>query len=306
MLDPGHPLTARVAVNQYWQRYFGTGLVKTAEEFGSQGEWPSHPDLLDWLATEFVQSGWNIRALQRLIVLSATYRQDSVISREALEKDPENRLFTRGPRFRVDAEGVRDIAMAVSGLLNPKIGGPSVFPYQPPGLWGQVSFEGTRDYVPSEGGDNYRRGLYTYWRRSIPYASFTIFDAPTRETCTVRRPRTNTPLQALNLLNDPVYVEAARALGQRVLAKGGATLEERIVYAFRVCLGRSPSDPERALMGAAFRREMANFAGNREAANRLIHVGASRPPVDVDIAELAAWTVLGSTLLNLDEAITKG
>lgn len=306
LLDPDHPLTARVAVNQYWQKYFGTGIVKTAEEFGSQGDWPSHPDLLDWLATEFIGSGWNIKALQRRIVLSATYRQDSVVSREALEKDPENRLFTRGPRFRVDAEGVRDIAMSVSGLLVPKVGGPSVFPFQPPGLWGQVSFEGTRDYVQADGAENYRRGLYTYWRRSIPYASFTIFDAPTRETCTVRRPRTNTPLQALNLMNDPVYVEAARALGLRVLKQGGATVDSRIEYAFRVCLGRMPAQRERDVLRAALQREMDRFAEDREAANRLIHVGTSRPPVDVDISELAAWTILGNTLLNLDETITKG
>jgi hypothetical protein len=306
LLDPSNPLTARVAVNQYWQKLFGTGIVKTAEEFGSQGDWPSHPDLLDWLATEFIESGWNIKGLQRRIVLSATYRQDSVVTREALEKDPENRLFTRGPRFRVDAEGVRDIAMSVSGLLVPKVGGPSVFPYQPPGLWGQVSFEGTRDYSQSDGPENYRRGLYTYWRRSIPYASFTIFDAPTRETCTVRRPRTNTPLQALNLMNDPVYVEAARALGMRVMQHGGANADARIEYVFRLCLGRLPAQRERDVLRAALQREIQRFAEDREAANRLIHVGASRPPVDVDIAELAAWTVLGSTLLNLDETITKG
>ena len=293
-------------MNQYWQKYFGTGLVKTAEEFGSQGEWPSHPELLDWLASEFVASSWNIKALQRKIVVSATYRQDASASRLGLEKDPENRLLGRGPRFRVDAEGVRDIAMAVSGLLDPRIGGPSVFPYQPPGLWGQVSFEGTRDYVQSEGSENYRRGLYTYWRRSIPYASFTLFDAPTRETCTVRRPRTNTPLQALNLLNDPVYLEAARALGQRILAKGGDTATSRVAFAFRVCLGRSPTETERRVLESAFQREFQRFSKDREAANRLIHLGHSRPPVDVDIAELAAWTVVGSTLLNLDETITKG
>jgi len=306
LLDPSHPLTSRVAVNQYWQKLFGTGIVKTTEEFGSQGDWPSHPDLLDWLATEFIGSGWNIKAVQRRIVLSATYRQDSVVSREALEKDPENRLFSRGPRFRVEAEGVRDIAMSVSGLLVPKVGGPSVFPYQPAGLWGQVSFEGTRDYPQSDGSENYRRGLYTYWRRSIPYASFTIFDAPTRETCTVRRPRTNTPLQALNLMNDPVYVEAARALGLRILKQGGATPDSRIEYAFRVCLGRLPAQRERDVLRAALQREVGRFAEDREAANRLIHVGTTRPPVDVDIAELAAWTVLSSTLLNLDETINKG
>jgi hypothetical protein len=306
LVDPGHPLTARVAVNQYWQRYFGNGLVKTAEEFGSQGEWPSHPELLDWLATEFVRSGWDVKAMQRRIVTSATYRQDSIVDRNLLERDPENRLLARGPRFRLDAENLRDVAMAASGLLNPKIGGPSVFPYQPPGLWGQVSFEGTRDYVQSEGAENYRRGLYTYWRRSIPYASFTVFDAPSREVCIARRPRTNTPLQALALLNDPVYVEAARAFAHRVLTRGGATVEARLDYAFRVALGRRPADRERAVLQAACEREFRRFAADRVAANRLVNVGASRPPVDVDIAELAAWTVVANTLLNLDETVTKG
>lgn len=306
LMDPRHPLTARVVVNQYWQRYFGAGLVKTSEDFGAQGEWPSHPQLLDWLATEFVRLGWDVKAMQRLIVTSATYRQDSVVSRELLERDAENRLLARGARFRLDAENIRDLAMAASGLLNPRIGGPSVFPYQPPGLWGQVSFEGTRDYVQSEGAENYRRGLYTYWRRSIPYASFTVFDAPSREVCTVRRPRTNTPLQALALMNDPVYVEAARALGQRILNHGGRTLPERIRFAFRVVLGRLPTEREQAVVAAACEREMKRFAEDREAANRLVHAGASRPPVDVDIVELAAWTLVAQTLLNLDETITKG
>lgn len=306
LVDPGHPLTPRVAVNQYWQRLFGVGLVKTAEDFGSQGEWPSHPELLDWLATEFIRCGWDIKAMQRLLVTSATYRQDSAVTRELLDKDPENRWLARGPRFRLDAENVRDVALAAAGLLNPKVGGPSAFPFQPPGLWGQVSFEGTRDYVQSDGAENYRRGLYTYWRRSIPYASFTVFDAPSREVCIVRRPRTNTPLQALALLNDPVYVEAARALAQRVLQKGGTTVADRLDYAFRVTLGRKPSEKERGILKAACEREFRRFAENREAANQLLHVGASRPPVQVDIAELAAWTMLANTLLNLDETITRG
>jgi hypothetical protein len=306
LMDPGHPLTARVVVNRYWQRYFGAGLVRTAEDFGAQGEWPTHPQLLDWLATEFIRTGWDIKAMQRLIVTSATYRQDSTVSSELLERDPDNRLLARGPRFRLDAENLRDLAMAASGLLDPRIGGPSVFPYQPPGLWGQVSFEGTRDYVQSEGADNYRRGLYTYWRRSIPYASFTIFDAPSREVCVIRRPRTNTPLQALALLNDPVYLEAARALGHRVMTQGGTSCAERVRYAFRLVLGRDPTAREEAILTAAHAREFRRFAGNRQDANRLIHVGASRPPVDVDIADLAAWTVVASTLLNLDEAITRG
>ena len=306
LTHPDHPLTARVVVNQYWQRYFGTGLVKTAEEFGAQGEWPSNKELLDWLATEFIRSGWNVKALQRLIVTSATYRQDSVVSPTALERDPEDRLLTRAPRFRLEAENIRDLALAVGGLLNRKIGGPSVYPYQPPGLWMQVAFEGTRDYVQSTGADTYRRGLYTYWRRSIPYASFTTFDAPTREVCTVRRPRTNTPLQALNLMNDPVYVEAARAFGQRILTQGGPALDDRILYACRVALGRRPTDAEKAVLRGTFEREFARYSRDRQAANQLIHVGATPPAVDLDPAALAAWTMVGSTLLNLDETITKG
>lgn len=306
LMDPAHPLTARVVMNQYWQRLFGIGLVKSAEDFGAQGEWPSHPELLDWLATEFIRSGWDIKAMQKLLVTSATYRQDSVVTRDRLERDPENRLWSRGPRFRLDAENIRDLAMSTSGLLNPVVGGPSVFPYQPPGLWGQVSFEGTRDYVQSAGAENYRRGLYTYWRRSIPYASFTIFDAPSREVCVIRRPRTNTPLQALALLNDPVYVEAARALAQRVLAQGGREVAGRIDYAFRLVLGRKPDARERQVLTAACEREFRRFSKDRVAANLLIHVGTAQPPVDVDIAELAAWTVLANTLLNLDEAVTRG
>lgn len=306
LVDPRHPLTARVIVNQYWQRYFGTGLVKTAEDFGSQGDWPSHPELLDWLATEFVRTGWDVKAMQRLLVTSATYRQEARVTPALLERDPENRLLARGPRFRLEAENIRDVALRASGLLEARVGGPSVFPYQPPGLWGQVSFEGTRDYAQSEGADNYRRGLYTYWRRSIPYAAFTVFDAPSREVCTVRRPRTNTPLQALALMNDPVYVEAARALATRILRHTATDLDARIDYAFRLVLGRRPTAREVEVLTAACRREFERYAQDREGANRLIHVGASRPPVDVDIAELAAWTVVASTLLNLDETITKG
>jgi hypothetical protein len=226
---------------------------------------------------------------------------------ELLERDPENRLLARGPRFRLDAENIRDVALSASGLLEARVGGPSVFPYQPPGLWGQVAFEGTRDYVQSEGADNYRRGLYTYWRRSIPYASFTIFDAPSREVCTVRRPRTNTPLQALALLNDPVYVEAARALAVRVLRDADSDDDEdRIRHAFLLVLGRAPSAREGELIAAAREREFRRFAEDRSAANLLVHVGQTAPPVDVDIAELAAWTVVANILLNLDEAITKG
>lgn len=306
LTHPDHPLVSRVIVNHYWQHYFGTGLVKTAEDFGSQGDWPSHPELLDWLATEFVRSGWDVKAMQRLIVTSATYRQAAAVTAEALQRDPDARWLGRFPRLRLDAEAIRDNALAVSGLFNPKVGGPSVYPYQPPGLWEAVAFEGSRKYVQSEGAENYRRGLYTYWRRSLPYPSLINFDAPTRETCTIRRPRTNTPLQALNLMNDPVYVEAARAFGQRIMREGGSSVEGRLSYAFQWCLGRLPTRPERDRMESAFREHLDAFTRDRVAAARLLAVGVSSPPVELDPCELAAWTLIGSTLLNLDETITKG
>ncbi len=306
LVDPEHPLTSRVIVNHYWQQFFGNGIVKTSEDFGSQGEWPSHPELLDWLAREFVESGWDIKHMHRLILTSATYRQDSVVSEPLLKLDPDNRLLARFPRLRLEAEGIRDMAMSVSGLLDPAIGGESIYPYQPPGLWEQVAFQGTRKWQQSEGIKNYRRGLYVYWRRSVPYASFVTFDAPSRETCTVKRPRTNTPLQALVLMNDPVYVEAARAFGLRIMKEGGDTLDDRLQFAFRLALSRVPTPAELAELRLAYTTELEHFEANRPAANQLIHVGASTPPLEMDICELAAWTLVGNILLNLDETITKG
>jgi hypothetical protein len=305
LTDPKHPLVSRVTVNRFWQRYFGTGLVKTAEDFGSQGEWPSHPELLDWLATEFIRLKWDVKAMQRLIVTSATYRQAARVTREHLDRDPENRWLARFPRLRLEAEQIRDSALAISGLLQPKVGGPSVYPYQPPGLWEAVAFEGSRKYVQSSGPENYRRGLYTYWRRSMPYPSLIAFDAPTRETCTIRRPRTNTPLQALVLMNDPVYVETARAFAERILRDGGPSVETRLLFAVRTCLGRTPSKQEVLTLEQAYARHLATFEANRVAASKLIHVGVSAPPVDADLCELAAWTVIGNTLLNLDETVTR-
>src|SRR5207249_2203880 len=247
LVQPDHPLTARVAVNRYWQMYFGIGIVKTQEDFGVQGESPFHPELLDWLATEFVRSGWDVRAMQRLIVTSATYRQSSKVTRALLEKDPENRLLARGPRGRLPAEMIRDTALAASGLLNDDIGGPSVLPYQPGGLWEEMAFgEGfsAQSYAQSHGKDLYRRGMYTFWKRTVPPASLATFDAPDREKCTARRTLTNTPLQALALLNDPTYVEAARSLAQRALGRGGKDDPGRIAYAFRLAVARKPSAQE--------------------------------------------------------------
>jgi hypothetical protein len=306
LVNPDNPLVSRVTVNHFWQHYFGNGLVKTAEDFGSQGDWPSHPALLDWLATEFIRTHWDVRAMQRLIVTSATYRQSSVVTPEELQRDPDNRLLSHYPHLRLEAEEIRDTALAVSGLLNPQIGGPSVYPYQPPGLWEAVAFENTRKYEQSQGAENYRRGIYTYWRRSIPYPSLITFDAPTRETCTVKRPRTNTPLQALTLMNDPVYVEASRAFGQRIMREGGSTLDSRLDYAFWTCLGRPPRTAEKSLLERAYQEHLEAFEHDRVGAAKLIHVGASTPPVDLDICELATWTLISTTLLNLDETITKG
>ena len=308
ILDPSNPLTARVAVNQYWQQYFGTGIVKTAEDFGSQGEPPSHPELLDWLATEFVRSGWNIKAMQRLIVTSATYRQSSMASRELIERDPENRLLARGPRFRLPAEMVRDNALAISGLLNDKIGGPSVYPYQPRGLWEEMAFgEGYsgQSYTESSGPELYRRGMYTVWKRTVPPPSLTLFDAPDREKCTARRTVTNTPLQALALLNDPTYVEAARALAERTLRHGGKSDRARIDFAFKLATARTPDLEGRAVLLNSLREFRSTYHQDQVGANKLLSVGATKADASLPAGELAAWTTLASMILNLDETITK-
>jgi hypothetical protein len=308
LVDPAHPLTSRVAVNRFWQTYFGVGLVKTQEDFGVQGEAPSHPALLDWLATEFVRTGWDIRAMQRLIVTSATYRQSSVVTPALVEKDPENRLLARAPRLRLPAEMIRDTALAASGLLNGEIGGPSAFPYQPSGLWEEMAFgEGftAQAYVQSHGQDLYRRGLYTFWKRTVPPASLATFDAPDREKCTARRALTNTPLQALALLNDPTYVEAARALAERTTVEGGRGDHSRIAYAFRLATARRPTPREAAVLNALLGRQRDSFRRDRQAAEQLLAVGESPRTTRLDAAELAAWTMVASTILNLDETITK-
>ncbi|MBI3839405.1 MAG: PSD1 domain-containing protein [Planctomycetia bacterium] len=309
LVDPNNPLVSRVTVNRYWQQYFGTGLVKTSEDFGSQGEWPSHPELLDWLACEFVASGWNIKGLQKQIVMSATYRQSSHVTPESLKHDPYNRLMARGPRFRLDAEMIRDNALSVSGLLDDRLGGPSVSPYQPAGLWEEVGFGPSftaQSYVQSHGVDLYRRGIYTYWKRALPYPPLVTFDAPNREVCTDARARTNTPLQALVLLNDPSYVEAARVLGQRILKEGGATTPERLAFAFRLCTARAPQPKELEILTWIFDTQSAKYKQNPAAATKLIGAGESPRPAEMDVSELAAWTALGNVLLNLDETITKG
>ncbi len=306
LFSPQHPLTARVAVNRYWQLYFGIGLVKTAEDFGSQGDAPVQRDLLDWLACEF-QSNWDVKALQRLIVTSATYRQSSQVSPALLEKDPENRLLARGPRFRLPAEMVRDNALTVSRLLNREVGGPSVFPYQPPGLWEELSRGETftaQEYHESQGPDLYRRSMYTFWKRTVPPASLTTFDAPDREKCTSRRLITNTPLQALVLLNDPTYVEAARVLAQRAILEGGNDPQARLRFLFREVTARRPNQSEVRILLDLLQRRLDHYRKEPAQAAKLIAVGASKP-ANIEATELAAWTTVASTILNLDETITK-
>jgi hypothetical protein len=306
LVDPANPLTARVAVNRYWQRYFGTGLVKTAENFGVQGEAPSHPELLDWLATEFIRIGWDVRAMQRLIVTSATYRQSSVATPALLQRDPENRLLARGPRFRLPAEVVRDNALAVSGLLVEKLGGASVKPYQPAGMWEELAGgAGEGPYVQAKGADLYRRSLYVYRKRTVPHPLLTTFDAPSNEVCQVRRSRTNTPLQALGLLNDVTYVEAARHLAQLMLREGGVSPEERLTYAFRRATARLPRSEELQILMRGLERYQRAFRADVEAARRFVRHGDS--PVDpmLDPAELAAYMAVADIILNLDETITK-
>jgi hypothetical protein len=305
LFSPQHPLTARVAVNRFWQLYFGNGLVKTTEDFGSQGDACVQRDLLDWLASEF-QKTWDIKALQRLIVTSATYRQSSQVSADLLEKDPENRLLARGPRFRLPAEMMRDNALAISGLLNKTIGGPSVFPYQPPGLWEELSrgdIYTAQEYHQSQGADLYRRSLYTFWKRTVPPPALSAFDAPDREKCTARRLMTNTPLQALVLWNDPTYVEAARVLAERALRENGDA-QARVEWLFRQANARPPTLAETRVLLDLCERRLEHYRKQPAEAARLVGVGASKP-ANLPAAETAAWTIVASTILNLDETLTR-
>jgi hypothetical protein len=282
--------------------------VKTSEDFGLQGEWPSHPELLDWLATEFVRSGWDLKALHKLIVTSATYRQSSKLTPALRERDPENRLLARGSRFRLDAHAVRDNALAIGGLLVDKLGGPPVKPYQPPGLWEELSFNNKTtvdEYTQDHGEALYRRTMYTFWKRTVPPPALAIFDAAGREMCTVRLGRTNTPLQALNLLNDVVYVEAARKLGERMMKEGGSTPSDRLAYGFRLATARKPDAREQASLDRAFGRYVARFKADPESAQALLKFGESPADASLDPVELAAYATMGNVLLNLDETVTK-
>jgi hypothetical protein len=307
LVDRSQPLTARVTVNRYWEHYFGRGIVKTANDFGVQGEWPTHPELLDWLATEFIDSGWDVRHIQKLIVTSGTYRQSSKVTPELLHRDAENALLARGPRFRMDGEMVRDTALALSGLLVEKLGGRSVKPYQPPGLWEAVGFLGsnTRVFKRDNGDALYRRSLYTFWKRTSPPPSLTMFDAPSRETCTVRRPRTNTPLQALALMNDEQFVEAARHLARRMITEGGNAPEDRLTYGFRLATARRPDAKELETLTQLLEQQLAFYRADKNAALKLLSDGASQRDDALEPGEHAAWTMMANLILNLDETITK-
>ena len=304
IVHPDNPLTARVAVNRYWQMYFGIGLVKTPEDFGLQGESPSHPRLLDWLASEFIRSGWDIKAMQKRIVMSATYRQSSRVSPDLLERDPENRLLARGPRFRLHGQALRDQSLAVAGLLVNRVGGPPVMPYQPEGLWDELNAKGYK-YVVGNGDDLYRRSLYTFWRRTVPPPSMINFDNASRESCTVRSSRTNTPLQALNLMNDIQFVEAARALAERMLLEGGEVPDEQIRYGHRLVLARSPEQEVLSVLTSGYKHYLENYRIQSDQARLLISEGDSTPDPELDEARLAAMTVVANILLNLDETLTK-
>lgn len=297
-----NPLTARVAVNRYWQMYFGTGLVKTAEDFGTQGERPSHPELLDWLATEFAHSGWDTKGLQRLIVTSATYRQSSRTTKELQAKDPDNRLLARGPRHRLTAETVRDQALAVAGLLTHRLGGPSVMPYQPGDLWKDIATDS--DYEQDHGSDLYRRSMYTYWKRTVVPPAMSAFDGSAREMCRVRPRRTNTPLQALTLMNDVTFVEAARVLAQRAIAHSPTDVE-RLKWIFASALAREPTQRETKILTAGLAAHREQFGAAPDDAAKLVSAGEYPLPAKYNAAELAAYTTVASLILNLDEAVTK-
>src|SRR5436190_11725812 len=303
IVDRRSSTTARVIVNRIWQAYFGQGLVTTPEDFGTRVEKPSHPELLDWLACAFMDSGWSVKSLHRLIVKSASYRQASRVPPGLLAKDPYNRLLARGPRFRVEAEIVEDIALSAGGLLNLKIGGPSVLPPIPPSVGDTVY--GGLSWPESAGEDRYRRGMYTFWKRSLPFPSLIAFDAPTAENACTRRVRSDTPLQALTTLNEKMFVEAAQAMGLRVLQEGGKDDRSRAVYAFRLCTGRAPTEPELESI-LSFQDEQYNYFENRSSAALAVAVADLRTvPPDVNLHKVAAWAMVSRAILNLDETITK-
>jgi hypothetical protein len=296
-----------VAANRFWQQIFGVGLVKTADDFGSQGQPPSHPELLDWLAATFRDSGWDVKGLMKLMVTSAAYRQASTVSPELQAHDPENRLLARGPRYRLDAEQLRDNVLFVSDLLDPTMGGKGVKPYQPPNIWEPVGFVGsnTREYKQDPGSALYRRSLYTFFKRTAPAPFLSTFDAPNREQFCTRRERSNTPLQALQLLNDVQHFEAARALAERMLTEGGTTSADRIAFGYRTVLSRPPSAEELTIVTRALDQHLARYSADADAAQQAVSFGDSKPVATLPVAELAAYTLAANLLLNLDETVTR-
>jgi hypothetical protein len=300
LVSDDNPLTARVTVNHFWEAIFGHGIVETSEDFGTQGDPPSHPELLDWLAVQFMREGWSMKKIQRLIVTSATYRQASQVTPELLAKDPYNKLYARGPRFRADAETVHDMALEESGLLSDKMFGPPVFPYQPEGVW-DIPYSSDK-WVESNHEERYRRAVYTFIRRSAPYPSLVTYDAPSREFCTIRRVRTNTPLQALTSLNDPYFFDAARAMARRLMAEGGTTVKDRITYGFLLTVSRNPSETELEKVAGFFGAEQSKYEKDPEAAYKMLD---TKPGSEANPAEAAAWTMVSNVLLNTDESITK-
>ena len=303
LVDENNPLTARVFVNRAWEQFFGRGIVETVEDFGTQGEPPSHPELLDWMATEFMRDGWSMKRFHKLVVMSATYRQSSRVSSKLVQRDPYNRLLARGSRVRLEAEMVRDQSLAISGLLSHKLGGPSVMPPQPDGLWQMVY--SSDDWHTSKGEDKYRRALYTFWRRTNPYPSMQTFDAPSREFCVTKRNRSNTPLQALTALNDPAFVEAAQGLARRIVSQKEKKISEQAQLAFRLCLARQPQKKELQRLVSLYEKELVQFKSDKKAAEKMACSELGKAPDGTDVCELAAWTVVANVLLNLDETITK-
>jgi hypothetical protein len=307
LVAENNPLTARVTVNRLWQEVFGRGIVATPEDFGVMGAPPSHPKLLDWLAVEFRESGWDVKHMMRLMVTSATYRQSAIITPEKYQADPENRMLSRGPRFRLDAESIRDNALAVGGLLSSRIGGPSVKPYQPGGIWNSVSIalSDTFNYTQDHGESLYRRSLYTFWKRKAPPVSLAIYDAPTREVCILRRERTITPMQALVTLNDPQFVEAARQLATGALTLGGDTVQRRLDWMSLRLIARRFKPEELVEVEDSLRQLEAFYASHEADARRVVAIGESSVIEKIQVKNLAAWTVLANELLNLDEVFNK-
>jgi hypothetical protein len=306
IVDPSNPLTARVTVNRFWQEIFGTGIVKTVEDFGSQGEPPSHPELLDWLAVDFRESGWDVKRLFKMVVMSATYRQSAASTPEKIARDPHNRLLARGPRFRMDAEMVRDYALFASGLLRPEVGGPSVKPYQPSRIWETVAMEqsNTRSYQQDTGDNLYRRSLYTFWKRAAPPPSMDIFNAPSRETCTVRRERTNTPLQALVTMNDVQFVESARVLAQHAM-RTEKHVDRELGYLSKHLLARPLDKKEMQVLRQSYKDFLAYYTSAPQDASKLLKVGASPAEGSLSEPKLAALTMVANEILNLDETLVK-